>query len=336
MKIDRKRKANDGNPGNASLLTGAVHSLRAARESGVPSVSGVVLDILRGSLHDGPGIRTTVFLKGCPLACLWCHNPESQAREPVLLYTEARCMRCGACATACPQGVHSVSPACHVLDRSRCAACGRCAAACPARALEIKGRTMTIAQVMAEVMPDIDYYRATGGGLTLSGGEPMLQVDFTTALLQAAREQGIHTALETCGWAPASAFERVRPLVDLFLFDWKGADGAQHAAQTGVTNEPIRRNLDLLYRAGARILLRCPLVPGVNDSEANLAGIAALSRTYSDLAGIEIMPYHHMGNEKARRSGQEPRLERPDADAAVKTAWRERLRALGCREVIMT
>lgn len=329
-------RMNASHPGNASVQTGSVHPLRAAQESGVPSISGIVLDIFRGSLHDGPGIRTTVFLKGCPLACLWCHNPESQSGEPVLLFTEARCVRCGACAAACAQDVHSVSPACHVLDRSRCVACGRCAAACPTRALEVKGRTLSVAQVMTEVLPDIDYYRATGGGLTLSGGEPMLQVDFTAALLQAARERQIHTVLETCGWAPADAYERVLSLVDLFLFDWKGADSARHAVQTGVPNEPIRRNLDLLARAGARIQLRCPLVPGVNDSEADLACIATLSRTYSVLVGIEIMPYHHMGNEKARRVGLDVRLDQPDAHAQTKTAWRERLQALGCRAAMIT
>jgi len=338
MKTDRPCDAEPGgakNPGAASFQTGAVQALHAAQESGVPG-EGVVLDILRGSLHDGPGIRTTVFLKGCPLTCLWCHNPESQDREPVLMYQDARCTRCGACVRACPLAVHAVSARNHHLDRTRCTACGRCASACPAQALEIKGRTLTVAQVMAEVVQDADYYRATGGGLTLSGGEPMLQIAFTAALLQAARERQIHTVLETCGWAPADAYVRVQPLVDLFLFDWKGADSTRHATQTGVPNEPIRRNLDLLARAGARIQLRCPLVPGINDSEADLACIALLSRTYSALVGVEIMPYHHMGNEKARRVGLDVRLDQPDAEAQTKAAWRKRLQALGCCDVLLT
>lgn len=292
--------------------------------------AGLVLDILRSSLHDGPGIRTTVFLKGCPLSCLWCHNPESQGWAPVLLFDNVRCTRCGACAAACPEGAQVLSAAGRAVDRTRCTACGRCAAVCPARALEVKGRRMTVAQVMDEVAKDMDYYRATGGGVTLSGGEPLAQVAFAQAILRAARERGIHTALETCGLAAAADCRRLLPLVDLFLFDCKGTDPALHAAHTGASNAAILRNLDLLYKAGARIGLRCPLVPGVNDTDAHLAGIAALSRRYPELAGIEIMPYHRMGNEKARRAGLAAKLELADAGASTRRGWLERLVALGC------
>jgi len=296
---------------------------------------GIVLDILRCSLHDGPGIRSTVFLKGCPLACLWCHNPESQGRDPVLAFDAARCTHCGACAAACPNGCHSVAPARHDMDRSRCTACGRCVTACPSRALEVRGRRMTVAEVLEEVLKDRDYYAASDGGLTLSGGEPLWQADFAVALARAARSAGISVALETCGIAPVARFREIRPFVDLFLYDYKGTGADDHVAHTGVSNEPVLANLEWLYADGARIVLRCPLVPGLNDSEEHLVGIAALSRRYPRLEAIEVMPYHRMGNEKARRVGMPVRLDQPDADAAVKVEWRTRLGALGCRDVVM-
>ena len=299
-------------------------------------VSGIVLDIMRASLHDGPGIRTTVFLKGCPLRCLWCHNPESQAREPVLAFTEERCARCGACADVCPQGCHAVSPERHEVDRARCESCGRCVAACAASALEIRGRSMTVDEVMADVLKDRDYYEASGGGMTISGGEPMLQAEFAVALAGAAGRAGIPVAMETCGMVPLSRLLEIRPLVSLFLYDYKDTDAGLHEQHTGASNGIISANLDWLYSDGARIILRCPLVPGVNDSVEDLAGIAAVSRRYPRLEAVEIMPYHRMGNEKARRVGMAVRLEQPDADAADRAAWRDRLEALGCRNLVMS
>lgn len=236
----------------------------------------------------------------------------------------------------CSNGVHEITKDGHVLDRESCTACGRCVAACPAQALEIKGRPMTVAQVVDEVEKDADYYRASGGGLTLSGGEPMAQPDFANALALEARRRNIHTVLETSGMAPADRYRQIQPSIDLFLFDYKGTDSGLHAAHTGVTNVLILENLDMLYRAGTRILLRCPLVPGVNDGDAHLQGIAALNRRYPDLIGIELMPYHHMGNEKARRIGAPVRLVQPNTDATTKIGWLTRLAKLGCQAVIRT
>ena len=295
---------------------------------------GIVLDVLRCSVHDGPGIRTTVFFKGCPLSCIWCHNPESQSREPVLAFNAQKCVCCGACAEACAGGVHEVTAQGHVVDRARCIACGRCVAACPAGALEIKGRAMTVDEVMAVVKKDMEYYRASGGGITLSGGEPMAQPGFATEIASEARRREIHTVLETSGMAPAERYREIQPWIDLVLFDYKGTDPELHARHTGVSNVRILENLDLLYRAGARIQLRCPLVPGLNDGDEHLEGIAALGRRYPNLAGIELMPYHNMGNEKARRAGVPVALDQPNADPADRERWLKRLEELGCRAEI--
>lgn len=295
---------------------------------------GMVLDIFRCSLHDGPGIRTTVFLKGCPLSCSWCHNPESQSRGPVLLFNPQRCTFCARCASICPHHGHNITGEAHSVDRTDCTACGTCAAACPADALEIRGRRMTVEQVIAEVQKDMDYYRQSGGGLTLSGGEPMMQFPFAHDLAAAAKSLGIHTVLETSGLATAERFRQIMPLIDLFLYDYKATDPARHAELTGVSNELIMANLDMLYTAGAYITLRCPLVPGINDDEAHLSAIAALSKRYPKLTGIEIMSYHAMGNEKARRTGMAVKLDLPNTAAETKQAWKTKLAMQGCEVTV--
>ena len=294
----------------------------------------MVLDVLRCSLNDGPGIRTTVFLKGCPLSCIWCHNPESQAPQPVLWFNQGRCVQCQRCVAACPHGVHRFDAETHVIDRSRCVACGACVAACPTQAMEIKGRRMTVRQVMAEVLKDVEYYRSSGGGLTLSGGEPMLQFEFTQQLAHAARDRQIHTAMETSGIGPEKQYLAIAPWIDLFLFDYKGTDSAGHLRHTGVDNRRILQNLETLYAAGARILLRCPLVPGINDSDDHLEAIASLGKHHPRLAGIEIMPYHAMGNEKARRVGMPVTLNLPNAGPAEKQRWQNTLTSHGCEAVM--
>jgi len=296
--------------------------------------TGIVLDIFRCSLHDGPGIRTTVFLKGCPLACVWCHNPESQALKPVLLLNPDRCTHCGLCAKACPHGFHLVSAADHTIARRECSGCGSCVQACPTGALEIRGKSMTVEQILAEALKDADYYRDTGGGLTISGGEPMQQWQFTLALAQAAKAAGIHVAIETCGLAPADRYRALLPFVDLFLFDYKDTDSARHARLTGVPNHLILENLAMLHAAGANITLRCPMAAGLNDTDDHFAAIAAMPQRFPHLLGIEIMSYHNMGNEKARRTGVPVRLDIPTTDALQKQNWRDRLDAHGCNAII--
>jgi len=317
--------------------------------------TGIVFDLQRNALHDGPGIRTCVFLKGCPLACLWCHNPESQDGRPQVGFFDERCVRCGACAAACPNGVHCITPGGHVLDRTLCVRCGRCVAACAYNALHLAGRTMTVGQVMDVVRRDVAYYKASGGGVTISGGEPMRQLEFTRALLAAAKGDGVHTCLDTCGHAPTAGYELVLAHVDRFLLDYKATDpigesaatrngqatGAsaavsRHRELTGVSNDLILANLDWLYAHGASITLRCPIIPGMNDTPDHWQAIADLSRKCPGLVGIEIMAYHDMGNHKyGRYNMSNPLPGQAPPDAAARQGWLQHLRDLGCSRVTL-
>jgi glycyl-radical enzyme activating protein len=264
---------------------------------------GRVFDIQRFCVHDGPGIRTTVFLKGCPLKCRWCHNPEGISVAPVLSFMAARCIGCGACVRACPNGAHVIEGSEHKLLRGQCAACGRCAAECPTSALELVGREMTVDEVMKVVISDEAFYRTSGGGMTLSGGEPTLQMDFCIALCEAAKKSGIHCCIETCGFGERLDLKRLAGVVDLFLFDVKETDPARHMEYTGVSNETILRNLRTLHGLGAGIVLRLPLVPGLNDRPEHSAAVEQLAASLPGLRGVERIPYHPMGLSKLARFG---------------------------------
>lgn len=295
-------------------------------ESPAPQALGRVFDIQRFSIHDGPGIRTTVFLKGCPLACRWCHNPEGISPDIQLSFLPERCVGCGACLKACPRAAHLMEAGIHRLDRTRCRACGACAASCPAEALAIVGRDMTVRDVLREVLEDKPFYETSGGGLTVSGGEPMRQADFTEALLAEARASGLHTCLETSGFADGDRIRRLLPLVDLFLYDVKHTDAALHRAATGVPNGPILRNLRALHDAGARIRIRVPFIPGANDGEGNLEGLRALVRSLPRLDGVDLMPYHRLGAGKRARLGLSELPEHALPDGNEVARWREALR----------
>ena len=268
------------------------------------SVTLPVTNIQRFSVHDGPGIRTTVFLKGCPLRCRWCHNPETKRRENELFFTSRLCIGCRLCAEVCPASVHSFRDGEHLLDRSKCLLCGACADACPTTALELCAKEMTPEDIVREVLRDAPFYQG-GGGMTLSGGEPTLHGEKTLALLSAAREAGLHTALETCGYFPETMIPGLLGSVDLFLYDVKDTDPVRHAANTGVSNERILENLKAVDRLGGESVMRCIMVKGLNMTPDHLHSLASLWRSLSHSRGIELLPYHAMGGSKSERLGHE-------------------------------
>lgn len=293
-----------------------------------------VFDIQRFALHDGPGIRTTVFLKGCPLNCLWCHNPESKRPEPQLGFLEKNCVGCGRCAEACSQKVHQMENGVHRLDRQRCRACGRCVGVCPNHALKLYGRSMTPEQILAPVLRDRDFYRTSGGGLTVSGGEPMMQFEGLLELLKAARAEGLSVCLDTSGQAPVALYEEIALYVDLFLFDYKLTGETLHRQYTGVGQKLILRNLDWLCTHGSRVFLRCPMIPGVNLFPEHYRAIAELSQRYDAIERVNLMPYHDMAKGKAAQIGEAYALSGVKTMDAVQTEeLYTQLAALGCRNL---
>jgi pyruvate formate lyase activating enzyme len=253
--------------------------------------TGTIFDLRRYSIHDGPGIRTAVFFKGCPLSCAWCHNPESLQSSPELMFRLNRCTLCGDCLEVCPQDAITLKESL-IIDRSRCTVSGRCARVCPTEALEVVGREMPVEQVMAAIEPDRVFYEESGGGATFTGGEPLAQPEFLLALLRACRQAGISTVLDTCGFAPWQVLQETLPLVDFYLYDMKLMDNERHQHWTGVSNADILSNLRLLVQAGARVRVRIPLIPGINDDEVNLRASAAFLSALNPLPEVELLPYH--------------------------------------------
>ena len=256
-------------------------------------MDGIITDIISMSVNDGPGIRTSVYLKGCPLRCAWCHNPEMQVHTPQAMVLPFRCMHCGAC-FACPSGARGEKGE---YDSSRCTGCGLCVAVCPAEACRLSGVKMSAGDVLRRVLPDKAFFRERGG-VTISGGEPLLQADFVLELAGLLRENGIGVILETCGYAPWEAIEPLLPFIDCFLYDWKITDPKAHLRWTGVENHLIRENLKRLCGHGASIVLRCPVIPGVNDTPSHFAGIAELLKALPGIQRVDLLPYHALGNDK--------------------------------------
>lgn len=259
--------------------------------------SGYVFDIQRYAIHDGPGIRTIAFLKGCPLSCLWCQNPESNLLKPQLLFRAESCVACGACVEACPKGAVRLEGGLARTDRSVCDACGDCVAACPEEARSVAGRLMGAEEVCAELAKDSMFYEGSGGGATLSGGEVLAQPEFAREILRLCRERGIHTAIETSGFAPWETMRSVAEYADLVLYDVKHMDSAAHKAGTGVPNELALSNLVRLKREmGKALTVRVPVIPGYNDGEANLEATAEFTaRELGPGAEACLLPYHRLG-----------------------------------------
>ncbi len=255
-------------------------------------MKGRLLDLKRMCVHDGPGIRTTVFLKGCPLRCGWCHNPEGLRVEPEIGYFQAKCRLCGRCAQVCPHGAQVVFAGRHEFEREKCRGCGRCVTVCPVEALELYGREATAESVVASVLEDRTFYAQSGGGVTLSGGEPLMQAEFCAEVFRRLRAEGVHCALETSGAVDWERFALVRPQTDLFLFDVKHVDGARHRAGTGGASARILANLSRLAETGAQIEVRVPLIPGFNADVASLEAIGRFLLGLPRLSGVRLLPYH--------------------------------------------
>jgi len=258
---------------------------------------GLLFDIRRYSVHDGPGIRTTVFFKGCPLSCWWCHNPEGREPRPTLMLLENRCRKCGACFEVCP---HQAIVKDGFVTTSACRACGSCVEVCLAGAREIAGRWMTVPEVMREIEKDLVFYDESGGGVTFSGGEPLAQPLFLEALLDACRQRRIHTLVDTCGFAECALLLHLSQKVDMFYYDLKFLDPARHEKYCGVSNAPILENLEALTRTGKKIVIRFPIIPGINDHPEDIKRMA-LFLAGLRLPELHLLPYHRMGSSKYDR-----------------------------------
>lgn len=305
--------------------------MRAANNDSLDEVErpaeivGRVFDIQRFCLQDGPGIRTTVFLKGCPLRCAWCHNPESQRAYVELLWSPSLCIGCGRCVTACRNGDPRELLVSETA-RGSCRTCLRCGEVCPSGAIELVGRNRTVSEVLAEVLADRVYYGQTGGGMTISGGEPLSQAGFTLALAQAAHQQQVHVCVESCGWGDRQELLDLAEQVDLFLWDLKDSVTERHQRSTGVPLEPILENLRALASSGHKFVLRCPLVYGINADDAHIDFIQHLAQTLPTCQGVELLPCHSSASGKYRQLG------RPEPDDCIQPPdsrqvdqWREQL-----------
>jgi pyruvate formate lyase activating enzyme len=267
--------------------------------------SGTVFSVMRFSLNDGPGIRTTVFLKGCPLACPWCHNPESIAKEKEVFLREERCIRCGECVDVCAQNAISDDDGRVITDRALCTRCGDCVPHCVADARELVGKEMTTREVLNEILRDRIFYDESGGGVSFSGGEPFLQHEFLESLLSVCRAEGLHNTVDTTGCTSPAVLKALSPLIDLYLYDLKMMDDAKHQRYTGVSNRLIVENLRRLVEWGKRVIVRIPLIPSVNDDEENLRATGELIASLPAIREVHLLPYHPSGTDKYARLGKD-------------------------------
>ncbi|NLY69452.1 MAG: glycyl-radical enzyme activating protein [Clostridiales bacterium] len=283
-------------------------------------IRGMIFNIQRFSIHDGPGIRTAVFMKGCPLRCEWCHNPEGQRNRLELSFILHKCVGCGRCIEVCPAGAHAVKPNAsafegeqpftHTLDRNKCIVCGKCAEACAYGALSVAGKLYTPEEVIAEVLRDMPFYKNSGGGVTFTGGEPFAQHEFLLEMLKLSKSEGLHVCIETSLFAPTDMLLEAAAYTDLFLADYKESNDDLHKKFTGVSNKTIIDNFRAIDAAGAKIELRCPLIPDRNDREEHYRGIADLANSLSNVVEITLEPYHPLGTSKCENFGYDCKYDR--------------------------
>ncbi len=342
-----------GTPGAASAEAAAgARAGSAGAEAGdaPPSLTGRVYDIQGFSVHDGPGIRTTVFLKGCPLRCLWCHSPESQAFHRELSWVEMRCIGvddCGLCIDACAKGGISAGEAVTApgretglrlaaFDRTMCDNCGSCGEVCTSKAVYLCGTDYEVGEVVRRVLKDVAFYTRSGGGVTLSGGEPLSQPAFALAFLRECGEAGLHTAVDTTGHVRWEVLEQVLPFTDLFLYDLKHMDSAAHKQLTGVPNERILDNARRIAAQGGKLQVRIPLIPGMNDSIENVEAAGRFCTELGDaVTVVQVLPYHRLGSAKYKRLQRDdpmPPTDPPDSEAIAERV--SRLAEMGLRVVV--
>ena len=294
--------------------------------------NGVIFDIRKYSIHDGPGIRTTVFFKGCPLRCWWCHNPEGQDVEPELVYRKSRCIGCDECSKSCQREAISLVAQSISVNREKCVPCNNCCRVCPSDALSIAGKQMTVKEILEEIEKDRTFYEESRGGVTFSGGEPLMQPDFLNALLNECKERATHTAVNTCGFAQYEIIDRIRDKVDLFLYDIKTMDNRKHRKYTGASNEQILKNLKKLAESGSSIVISFPIIPGINDDDKNVTRTAKFISSLPNIQQVNLLPYHRAGIEKYKNLGKPYKLDKiqPPSNQRVKSV-KEKMEAFGIR-----
>ena len=270
--------------------------------------TGTIFDIKRFAVHDGPGIRTTVFFKGCPLRCMWCHNPESMRIQRQIVFFENKCIGCGECFKRCPNGAVEATPEGRKYYKSKCALCGTCVEYCYAEATVMQGKIATVDEVIDEVKKDMPFYENSNGGVTLSGGEPTMQPEFCIAVLEASKKANMHTALDTSGYTKTEVLKEILKYVDLVLYDIKLMDPQEHKKYTGVSNELIISNLMEIDSLEIPIEIRIPVIPGVNDTEDNLSRLCKLVNSVKSIERIRLLPYHRLGEGKYSRLEMEYKL----------------------------
>jgi pyruvate formate lyase activating enzyme len=285
--------------------------------------TGTVFNIQRYSIHDGPGIRTTVFLQGCPLNCWWCQNPESQLSGQEMIFWADRCIGCGACSTICPSGAIQIKNGIPVTEKEKCILCGKCIEKCPALAREMIGEKLTIEEVIKEIEKDLVFYEESGGGVTFSGGEPLGQSEFLEELLNDCREKKIHTAVDTSGYVSWGILNKIHSKVDLFLYDLKIMDSERHKKYTGASNELILENLKKLSSIHNNIFIRFPVIPGINDDDQNLRETGEFLSPLK-ITQVNLLPYHYIGIDKYRRLGRTYKLvttQPPSEEKLSEISW---------------